>query len=107
MSDQAYKVTFTDIPQSVIDKMVDDGQLFLFQIYNKDFAEHSKGTPNLHTIYWQELFSEENLKEKVLRLNGHAELFYRNLSIEDPVIHKAGSKLVNKFTERGHYRKLY
>lgn len=102
VSDQAYKVTFTDIPQSVIDKMVDDGQLFLFQIYNKDFAEHSKGTPNLHTIYWQELFSEENLKEKVLKLNGQAELFYRNLSIEDPVIHKAGSKLVNKFTERGH-----
>lgn len=96
-----YKLSFTNIPVSEIEKMVEDGKLYLFQIYNKDFSPESKGTPNMHTLYWKTLFSEENLKDVCLKLNGEAELFYRPVGIKNPIVHKKDSYLVNKTTEDG------
>lgn len=96
-----YKISFEDIPESIINEMVKSGKLFLFQIYNKDFAEGSNGTPNMHTLYWKNLFSKENLADIVLKLNGEAELFYRPEGIKEPIVHKEGSVLVNKITGNG------
>lgn len=70
------------IPTSFIDKLVDEGKIYLFQLYNKDFSPHSKGTPNLHTLYFKMLFDERNLEDVVYRLNGEAEMFYRPASIK-------------------------
>ncbi len=101
VADQGYKIRFAGVREKDINKLVDDGSLFLFQIYNKDFAEGAKGTPNLHTLYWKALFCEENLKDVVFKLNGEAELFYRKKSIEKPFVHKKGTKLVNKRLKDG------
>lgn len=79
---QGYKISYKDIDSSYIDQLVDDGKLYLFQIYNKDFSPYSKGTPNMHTLYWKMLFDETNLKDVVYKLNGQAEIFYRKKSIE-------------------------
>ena len=99
---QGYKITFQKISSSKIEGMVTSGKLFLFQIYNKDFAEKSTGKKNLHTLYWENLFSKENLDDICLKLNGEAELFYRpsneNLKI---IKHEKGSILVNKSTVDG------
>lgn len=97
-----YKLSFTNIPVSEIDTMVSAGKLYLFQIYNKDFSPESKGTPNMHTLYWKNLFSEENLKNVCLKLNGEAELFYRPVGIKNPIKHEKGSYLVNKITQEGN-----
>lgn len=98
VEDQGYKVGFKKIPYSVIESFVEEGKLYLFQIYNKDFSTYSKGTPNLHTLYWKALFSEENLKNVVYKLNGEAEVFYRKASIEDGelVVHDANKPIANK-----------
>ncbi|MGN1375520.1 MAG: type V CRISPR-associated protein Cas12a/Cpf1, partial [Prevotella sp.] len=96
ISMQAYKLNFVDISVSTVDKLVDEGKVFLFQIYNKDYAEGSKGSKNLHTLYWENLFSKENRENLVLKLNGEAELFYRNESIKKPLVHKVGDKMLNK-----------
>ena len=101
VTEQGYKLSFTNIPVSEIGKMVEDGNLYLFQIYNKDFSPESKGTPNMHTLYWKNLFSEENLKDVCLKLNGEAELFYRPVGIKNPIVHKKDSYLVNKLTKDG------
>jgi CRISPR-associated protein Cpf1 len=97
---QGYKVTFRNIPESYINQMVDEGKLYLFQIYNKDFSEFSNGTPNMHTLYWKMLFDPQNLKDVVYKLNGQAEVFYRKSSInkEDIIIHKANNAIDNKNT---------
>ncbi len=79
---QAYKIVFQNISTSYIDKLVEDGKLYLFEIYNKDFSAKSRGTKNLHTMYWEALFSEENQKELVYKLSGGAEVFYRKASIK-------------------------
>ena len=98
---QKYKLSFTPIPDSQIDTWIDEGKLFLFQIYNKDFAPGAKGKPNLHTLYWKATFSPENLKDIVFKLNGEAELFYRRSCINKPSSHKIGEKMVNRITKDG------
>ena len=79
-------------------KLVDEGKLYLFQLYNKDFSEHSKGTPNLHTLYFKMLFDERNLENVVFKLNGEAEMFYREASIskDDMIVHPKNQPIKNK-----------
>lgn len=101
VTDQGYKITFSKIPTSQIDEWVNEGKLFLFQIYNKDFAPGATGSPNLHTLYWKSVFSPENLKDVVVKLNGEAELFYRPSSVRKPYSHKVGEKLVNRIGKDG------
>ena len=95
---QGYKITFQNISENYLNQLVHEGKLYLFQIYNKDFSPHSKGTPNLHTLYWKALFDENNLQDVVYKLNGQAEIFYRKKSINtDKIIrHKANEAIANK-----------
>lgn len=103
VNSQAYQIQFVTISKEYIDKLVSDGKLFLFQIYNKDFASKTSGKKNLHTLYWENLFSEENLKDVCLKLNCEAELFWRKPSLnkEKVTVHKKGSILVNRTTSDG------
>lgn len=92
-----YKITFQEVSADYIDELVESGKLYLFQIYNKDFSEHSKGKPNLHTMYWKALFDEENLANVVYKLNGEAEIFYRKKSITKNIVtHNANEPINNK-----------
>lgn len=81
IDNQAYKLSFRPVPSDFVDKLVEEGKIFLFWIYNKDFSGHSKGTPNMHTLYWRMLFDERNLEDVVYSLNGGAEVFFRKASI--------------------------
>lgn len=96
VEEQGYKISTQNISAQYIDELVENGKLFLFQIYNKDFSTYSKGTPNLHTMYWKELFDEDNLKDVVYKLNGGAEIFYRKKSIEDKITHPKNQTIKNK-----------
>lgn len=95
---QGYTITYTEIDEEYIYQLVDEGKLYLFQIYNKDFSPYSKGKPNMHTMYWKALFDPENLKDVVYKLNGQAEVFYRKKSIQDAnkVVHEARTPIENK-----------
>lgn len=81
VENQGYKISFRPVSEAYINKLIEDGKLYFFQIYSKDFSSFSKGTPNMHTLYWKALFSEENLKDMVYKLNGQAEVFFRQKSI--------------------------
>lgn len=98
INQQSYQIHFSPISKSFIHKMVDEGKLYLFRIWNKDFSEYSKGTPNLHTLYWKMLFDERNLRDVVYKLNGQAEVFFRKTSIshENRIIHPAHVEISNK-----------
>ncbi len=94
---QGYKISFRNISADYIDSLVNEGKIYLFQIYNKDFSTYSKGTPNLHTLYWKMLFDERNLADVVYKLNGDAEVFFRKHSIDagNPT-HPANKPIENK-----------
>lgn len=78
-----YKIFFQDISESYIDQKNQSGELYLFKIYNQDFAKGKTGNKNLHTLYFENLFSDENISKNFLvKLNGQAELFFRPKSIE-------------------------
>ncbi len=82
VNSQGYKIKFQDVSETHIDDCVKKGKLYLFQIYSKDFSPKTRGKPNLQTLYWKALFDDKNLRDVVYKLNGKAELFYRNPSIE-------------------------
>ncbi|MBE6326412.1 MAG: type V CRISPR-associated protein Cpf1 [Bacteroidales bacterium] len=95
---QGYMLSYRNVSVSFINQLVDEGKLYLFQIWNKDFSKYSKGTPNMHTLYWKMLFDEVNLADTVYKLNGQAEVFYRksSLKLENTTIHKANQTIKNK-----------
>lgn len=73
-----YKISFQDISEKYIEEKNKKGELYLFQIKNKDWNKGSSGAKNLHTLYFENLFSNENMaKNFILKLNGQAEIFYR------------------------------
>ncbi len=98
VEEQGYKLWFTHVTKAYIDEQIEQGHLFLFEIYNKDFSPFSKGKPNLHTLYWKGLFEQNNLDDVVLKLNGEAEIFYRKHSIaaNEQIVHSANKAIVNK-----------
>lgn len=104
VADQGYRIDFRPISSEYIDSLVEEGKLYLFQIYSKDFSPHSKGTPNLHTLYFKMLFDERNLKDVVYQLNGGAELFYRHPSITEAerIVHPAGLPIENRHPTKDH-----
>ncbi len=93
---QAYSVKFKNYDKEYINKCVEEGKLYLFQIYSKDFSEFSKGLPNNQTIYFDTLFSKENILDKNFRLNGGGEIFYRKRSLEYKETHLANVPIKNK-----------
>lgn len=64
------------VNRSILDQLVKDGKVYLFQICNQDSndgkAQNHKN--NLHTIYWEALFKDIENRPK---LSGGAEIFYR------------------------------
>lgn len=98
VNSQAYQISYDNISKKQIMELADIGYIYLFQIYNKDFSKYSKGTPNLHTLYFKMLFDERNLSNVVYKLNGEAEMFYREASINDKekITHQANQPIKNK-----------
>lgn len=97
VENQGYKISFRNVSVDYINKLVEEGKIYLFQIYSKDFSVKSKGTKNIHTLYWNMLFDERNLSDVVYKLNGQAEIFFRKSSLKyDTPTHPAGLPIKNK-----------
>ena len=92
-----YSISFENVSVDSVNELVDNGNMLLFRIANKDFSPNSKGRPNLHTIYWRMLFDPANLKDVVYQLNGNAEIFFRKASVTrtEPT-HPANVAIKNK-----------
>jgi|BioPla2DNA2_1021312.scaffolds.fasta_scaffold01579_15 hypothetical protein len=105
VENQWYKVSFVPVSWNTLHKYVEEWNLYLFQIYNKDFSEHRKWKENLHTKYWKALFEKENFNNWVFfKLNWRAEIFFRPATVtekkEKKLIKKNAGAIENKrFTE--------
>lgn len=93
---QGYSISWAYISEEDINKLDEEGKIYLFEIYNKDLSAHSTGRDNLHTMYLKNIFSEDNLKNICIELNGNTELFYRKSSMKRNITHKKDTVLVNK-----------
>ncbi|PIP62078.1 hypothetical protein COW99_00125 [Candidatus Roizmanbacteria bacterium CG22_combo_CG10-13_8_21_14_all_38_20] len=70
-----YKISFNAVKQNSNDTKIKA----LFQIYSKDFSpdKNPNSKKNLHTLYFEELFSKENEENPIFKLSGGAEVFFR------------------------------
>ena len=59
---QGYSISWAYISEADINRLDEEGKIYLFEIYNKDLSSHSTGKDNLHTMYLKNIFSEDNLK---------------------------------------------
>lgn len=92
-----YSLTYRKVSVDYIKQLVDNDKMYLFRIYNKDFSPYSKGTSNMHTLYWKMLFDDCNLSDVVYKLNGQAEVFFRKKSINyQRPTHPANKPIDNK-----------
>ena len=98
LTPNTYKMEFSKIPETYIRRLVDDGKLYFFQIYSKDFSENSKGKPNLHTLYFKAVFDQKNADKfnYSYKISGNAEIFYRPASLEYQVTHPKDRPIQNK-----------
>lgn len=101
--EMCYMLSFKPIEFDYLFQLQKKKKLLLFCISNKDFRTDAKGTPNMHTLYWKELFSKANLKDIVYKLSSQGiELFYREATAKDTAfIHRKDSILVNKTFSNG------
>ncbi|MCE2615800.1 type V CRISPR-associated protein Cas12a/Cpf1 [Phocaeicola oris] len=108
VDNQGYKISFRNVSVNYINSLVDEGKLYLFQIYNKDFSPYSKGTPNMHTLYWKMVFDERNLADVIYKLNGQAEIFFRKSSLHyDRPTHPANQPINNKNIENSKKQSVF
>ncbi|MDP3988887.1 MAG: type V CRISPR-associated protein Cas12a/Cpf1 [bacterium] len=101
---QKYRVIFRSVSSDWVDKAVANGKLYLFKIYNKDFSPKSSGRRNLHTEYFINMFSGENLAKPVIKLSGGAEVFFRDPKVsEKKTKQNREGKILNGITEKKRY----
>lgn len=73
-----FTMKFVPINKTTLEHGLREGELYLFEITNKDFSKFSKSIrKNIHTYYWKNLFDERNFEKPLLALNGGAEVFFR------------------------------
>jgi CRISPR-associated protein Cpf1 len=99
---QGYKILLSKVSSEEINRLVENNQIYLFQIYSKDFSPYvsKSGHLNMHTLYWKMVFDELNIQNPIYKLDGGAEIFYRPISISknDRVIHEKNIP-INKRTD--------
>ncbi len=104
----SYRLSWAPVSEAYLNEKNREGKLFLFEIYNKDWGggpkdKNRKRTKNLHTLYWENLFSKDNFHRNFpFKLNGGAELFFRPATKKE----KLQYKLKNSKTGRWEIIKI-
>ncbi len=96
---QGYRLDFIDINKFQLDKYVEMGKIYLFEIKNQDSNDGKKEghRNNLHTLYWKALFEAIENRPK---LNGEAEIFYRKalpVDKQERVKDKSGKEIIKNY----------
>jgi len=82
-----YLCEFAPINWSQIIKEINEGNLYVFEIFSKDWSKESTGRANLQTLYWKNIFEKGSHHQ----LNGGGEIFYRKKAIKEKKV-KEGYK---------------
>lgn len=108
-----YSVKLNSVDSNYLQTHKDAQEIFLFQIYSKDFSKHKKdnSTKNLHTLYFEELFSKENNGTDaykglpIFKLSGGAEIFFREKIDDHKIVQWERKDLKQPETDKTPYKK--
>ncbi len=93
-----YRTWFDDIDGEVIRKFVKNGQMYLFQIYNRNFSDDNNCIDTIYTLLLREVLQDAD-SSSLFRLRGASKITYRpaaDIDPEDIIVHKAGVPIPNK-----------
>lgn len=96
--EECYVCEFHPVNWNEVLSFVNDGKMYLFEVRVKDFAPGIKGKKNLHTLYWDSVFS----KESSFQLSAGGKIFYRRRILNEE---KIKAKYDNEDLELGYRRK--
>ena len=98
-----YSIDIKKLSKGKIDKLNEEGLIYLFQIYSKDFSPAHHGKKARNTALLLSLFDNDNSKNCIklnphTRIKGGLSVFYREpkINLSDTTIHKAGQPLALK-----------
>ena len=91
---QAYYVSYTGISEEFVNKAVEAGNMFLFQLTCQDMQKTHHGKDNNYKVLLYEALN--NRPGSDIRLNGGAAVYYRPASLPRKVTHPAGVPMPNK-----------
>lgn len=93
-----YKIRWQHIPVDVVQKWIDEENIYIFKIDKRDFKEdiNESHIDDEQTLLFKEALGDNNARQRILQILGGAEVYYRKASLKPVVTHKAGSILVNK-----------
>jgi len=96
-----YKISEGYILSSEIDKLVNDGMLYLFEVTSTEIRRQT--FKDSYSLYFKSLLSEENRVNTSIKLNGAPQFFFRPAVIDKDkrIIHKKGTTLVNRTASTG------
>lgn len=74
------KNSFLPLDRSQVEDKNENGELYLFEIKNRDWAKYKKenSEKNIHTYYFEQLFDKRNVENPVLKISGGSEIFLRD-----------------------------
>ncbi|PIR13547.1 type V CRISPR-associated protein Cpf1 [Candidatus Falkowbacteria bacterium CG11_big_fil_rev_8_21_14_0_20_39_10] len=92
-----FTMNFKPVDFGMIRQGLTESLFYLFEIVNKDISSQAKNGKNVHTLYWEALFGDQNLKKPILALNGGAEIFYRESQREklEKKLDKSGKEVLD------------
>lgn len=93
-----YGLSWQKNSEASLKQLVEKGDLFLFRLENRDFMRDASDevSGDEQTQLWRALFSQLNQEDRILKLLGGVEVYYRPASAPAKVSHKQGSVIVNK-----------
>lgn len=70
LKDRLFRIEEKAIDWDYVKQLANEGKIYLFKLYNKDYAKNkiADSTPNLHTLYWEAMFSRQNLSQYDIKL---------------------------------------
>lgn len=93
--------SYIPVDWELVKQYADEGKLYVFKIFSKDYNPKVTGKKDLQTIYWEDVLNGDSLHQ--LAANG--EIFRReslSQAKHKPFVHKEGSVLVNKRDKDGN-----
>lgn len=111
-----YNITLTCVDKSYLQKEIERRNIFLFQIYGKDFSPKrgsivKNPTKDINTLQFEALFAKENIGSKdvkglpLFKLSGQAEIFFHPQKESYNVERWSRDDLKNPKTDKIPYKK--
>jgi CRISPR-associated protein Cpf1 len=91
---ECYACDFKPINWNYVLQQTGNKNIYIFEIYTKDFSAKSTGKANLQTLYWEQVFRPDSF----IQLCGGGKIFFRKKAVQDAekIVHPAKQPILRR-----------